>query len=187
MHESLLPPTFLGALTAALQTSPAWFFRHSLQTRLSFLQCAKSEENLGAGRARALCSTCSPISLWPWTNGRKTCAKDHLQRKNKSCKKDFAEWGNGVQLSWVLVTDAFSPAHLANVHIHLSQPVAHDYANRESKAFVNFFFFLFASMKKQQLLQCIPHDDKVWSQCHGQALALASCTFIGLALICPLQ
>lgn len=107
------------------------------QTRPSFLQRAKSEEELGVCRAGALCSTCSPISLWPWTNGKKTCAKDHLRRKNKSCKKDFAEWGNGVQLSCVLVTDAFSPAYSLKLHVHLNPPVACGYANGDITAFVS--------------------------------------------------
>lgn len=91
----------------------------------------------------------------------------HVQRticngKTNPVKKDFAEWGNGVQLSCVLVTEAFSPAYLAILHIHLSPPVALDYTNRESTAFVNFVvFFCKCKKKKKQLLHCIPNDDVV--------------------------
>lgn len=78
----------------------------------------------------------------------------HVQKticngKTNPVKKDFAEWGNGVQLSCVLVTEAFSPAYLAILHIHLSPPVARDYTNRESTAFVNFVVFFCKYIKKQ--------------------------------------
>lgn len=46
----------------------------------------------------------------PQANESKTCAKDHLQWKNKS-RKDFVDFGvqgNSVQLPLILVTDALS-------------------------------------------------------------------------------
>lgn len=43
--------------------------------------------NLVQTERTLICSTCSPVSLRPRTNGKKTCAKDHLQWKNKSCKR----------------------------------------------------------------------------------------------------
>lgn len=47
-------------------------------------------------------------------NGKRNPVKDLV---------DFAARGNGVQLPWVLVTDAFSPSHLANMHASLFPPV----------------------------------------------------------------
>lgn len=126
----LLVLTFHCALTESSQVARpprSLYFLQLVLAELSFLQCARSEVKLGAGGECSLCSTCSPVSRGPRTNGKKTCAKDHLQWKNKSGKKDlvdFAEWGNGVQLPRVLVTDAFSSAYLANLHIHLNPPVA---------------------------------------------------------------
>lgn len=48
-------------------------------------------------------------------NGKTNPVKDFV---------DFAARGNGVQLPRGLVTDAFSPSHLANMHVPLYPPVA---------------------------------------------------------------
>lgn len=76
-----------------------------------------------------LCSTCRAAALSacdPGPMGRKHVQRTICNGKTNPVKDfvDFAAQGNGVQLPQVLVTDAFSPSHLANMHVPAYPPVA---------------------------------------------------------------
>lgn len=137
----------------------------------------------------------------PGPMGRKHVPRTICNGKTNPVKKDFvdfAEWGNGVQLPCVLVTDAFSSAYLANLHIHLNLSVASDNINLDTPSpfhRVNAPFVAFLLQVSRIKGRRIKEKSCMHSYCSHErisvswpeAFALTSCTFTGLALICLVQ
>lgn len=76
-----------------------------------------------------ICGTCRAAALSAWDPGPmrgKHVQKTICNGKTNPVKDfvDFAARGNGVQLPQVVVTDAFSPSHLANMQAPVYPPVA---------------------------------------------------------------
>lgn len=113
---------------------------YPLQSLLSgFLSavCEGLRWNLVQAESTLIYSTCraAPLSAWdPGPMGRKHVQRTICNGKTNPVKDfvDFAARGNGVQLPRVLVTDAFSPSYLANMHVPLYPPVALDSLNLDA-------------------------------------------------------
>lgn len=108
-----------------------------------------------------LIHSCSTASMVPRANGRKTCAKDHLQWKNKSCKRvgGFHCAGERCPDAPSLSKRCFLSSHLANLHDSVSlgglESNSLDAPLHLHNQLTVFFFFFFS---KQQ--HC------VWTLCH---------------------
>lgn len=123
--RSRLTPTFPRAATAALQVvNPSRMVPPTLSPNRTLLSSVSVCWN-SVQRVQALYVVPAAQSAFdPGPMGGKHVQRTICNGKTNPVKKDFAEWGNGVQLSCVLVTDAFSAAYLLNLHIHLHPTVA---------------------------------------------------------------
>lgn len=103
--------------------------QHSCRPSLciSFLSSARCARVVNVqAQSGFICSTCRAAALSAWDPGpmrRKHVQKTICNGKTNPVKDfvDFAARGNGVQLPRVVVTDAFSPSHLANMHVPILQ------------------------------------------------------------------
>lgn len=149
--RSRLTPTFLRAPTAASQVANlSCMVSPSLPPKQDhpFFSVQSLRWNLVHAERVLYVVPAAQSAFDPGPMGRKHVQRTICNGKTNPVKKDFAEWGNGVQLSCVLVTDAFSPAYSLKLHVHLNPPVACGFANGDITAFVSSLLSSCKSKKK---------------------------------------